>query len=83
MQNGYVAKDLNLRWGGQFSPAIQGHLPRNVQGHGVRTVENWTGSPQRVQSGLQWTLDIPLHTLTMLQTKHANGAASIRLPPHL
>lgn len=37
MQNGYVPKDLNLRWVGQVLPAILGRPP-----HDARLVGAWT-----------------------------------------
>jgi len=37
MQNGYVPKDLNLRWVGQVLPAIPGRPP-----HDARLVGAWT-----------------------------------------
>jgi len=46
MQNGYVAKDENLRWNGQFCSAIRRQLRQSVQGRGMRTAEERTSSPQ-------------------------------------
>ena len=58
MQNGYVPKDLNLRWVGQALPAIQGRPPHDARFVGAWTREGRTLLPQILShTGLQWTPD--------------------------
>ena len=57
MQNGYVTKDENLRWIGQFFSAIRWKFRQSILGYGVRTVEDRMSFPQKGKTEWRWNLN--------------------------